>query len=593
MNRWLSFPQPIRPSSAWHRAEKRGQAKIHRPVPGTNAATQGKHSLWLIIFFSLWLTACQQASEPSSLNGAETIPVTLVAAALPPNPVCRSGFVTHDLDHITATPGEAVHQFATNGAGVAINDLNGDGWLDIVLANLHGPASVLWNQGGLVFRTERLPDQNSQAVNIVDVEGDGLLDIVFTHVTSSLSYWRNNGPVAPGQAVLERDVLPHVLEMAHAMAWGDLNGDGDLDLVTGSYDAELNQVLGNSFLFSDGAGVYYYDRQGDDFVAQRLAAASQTLVIALFDANGDNQADILVGNDFDLGDMAWVKASGSWFAAAPFATTSQHTMNYGWADIDNNGSLELFSTDMAPYDISVETMAQWLPMMATMTHRLPKGDPQIAQNVLQVRGRTGSYHNEAERRGISATGWSWSGKFGDLDQDGWVDLYVVNGMIDAELFAYLPGSELVEENQGFRNQGNGNFAAMPAWGLGSTGSGRGLSLADLDNDGDLDMVVNNLRSPAQLLENQLCEGTGLTVQLRWRGSRNPFALGARLMLQTDSTTMYRDVRASSGYLSGDPVQVHFGLPTGATIRQLYILWPDGQRSTLSGLTPQTGLTITR
>jgi hypothetical protein len=166
-------------------------------------------------------------------------------------------------------------------------------------------------------------------------------------------------------------------------------------------------------------------------------------------------------------------------------------------------------------------------------------------------------------------------------------------MIDGDLLNHLPGDELVEENQAFRNWGDGTFAPAPDWGLGSTASGRGLSLADLDGDGDLDAVVNNLRSPAQLFENQLCGGAGLEVDLHWPGSANTRALGAQLILSTSAGTYTRDVRASSGYLSGDPARIHFGVPHGATIDRLDMVWPDGSVSSLATPIANTLLTITR
>ena len=138
-----------------------------------------------------------------------------------------------------------------------------------------------------------------------------------------------------------------------------------------------------------------------------------------------------------------------------------------------------------------------------------------------------------------------------------------------------------------------SFAPAPEWGLGSTASGRGMSMADLDGDGDLDIVVNNLQSPAQLFENRLCGGAGLAVDLRWPGSQNTRAIGAQLALHTSAGTYYRDVRAGSGYLSGDPAQMHFGLPADAALQRLEIRWPDGRISSVDAPTAQTSLIITR
>jgi hypothetical protein len=194
---------------------------------------------------------------------------------------------------------------------------------------------------------------------------------------------------------------------------------------------------------------------------------------------------------------------------------------------------------------------------------------------------------------VDATGWSWSGQFGDLNDDGALDLYVVNGMIAAELFPYLPGNALVEPNQALRNNGTGHFAPAPGWGLGSTASGRGMSMADLNGDGTLDIVVNNLGAPAQVFENRLCGGSNLEADLRWPESQNTRAIGARMVLYTSTGTYYRAVQASSGYLSGLPATVQFGLPAGAAPQRLTIRWPDGQVSTVESLEVHTRLTVTR
>jgi hypothetical protein len=552
---------------------------------------------------SLMLAACSAAQNtfpPAARSRIAAdpprvhVPVAQTEIRLAQSQTCANTFVAHLLDHTTNVHGNAVHQFETNGAGVAINDLNDDNLLDLVFANLNGTATIFWNRGNLDFEKQILDEDNTRAVNIVDVDGDGKLDIVFTHLASGLTLWRNTGATDHArQTVFEQQSMRGINRPAHSMAWGDLNGDGALDVVTGSYDAELHLQQGSAFLFTDGAGVFFYENRGGEFFGQRLAPKAQALVISLFDVNDDAQPDILVGNDFDTRDMAWVKRDGVWQSAEPFAQTSQHTMNFDWGDIQNNGNPVLFATDMKPYDISVATLANWLPMMQTMLHRVPKGDPQIAENVLQVRGADGKFSNQAPARGVSASGWSWSGKFGDLDNDGFLDLYVVNGMLDTDLFFYLPGDELVEENQAFRNQGDGNFVPAPAWNLNSRASGRGMSIADLDNDGDLDIVVNNLRSPAQLFENQLCGGNALQVELRQHHSKNPFGLGAKLFLHTSAGTYTRDVRASSGYLSGDATRVHFGFPKNATLEKLEVRWNDGRVSTTDALHANTLLTLTR
>ena len=126
-------------------------------------------------------------------------------------------------------------------------------------------------------------------------------------------------------------------------------------------------------------------------------------------------------------------------------------MSTDWGDLSNDGHLELFSTDMNPYDISPQTLAKWLPMMTKMGDKREANDPQLMSNVLLVAdgaGRQGRWHDDATARGVSASGWSWAGRLGDLDRDGYLDLYVVNGMIATDLFGYLPNAELVEAEPG-------------------------------------------------------------------------------------------------------------------------------------------------
>jgi len=168
---------------------------------------------------------------------------------------------------------------------------------------------------------------------------------------------------------------------------------------------------------------------------------------------------------------------------------------------------------------------------------------------------------------------------------------LVNGVITVD--GHLPGGELVEENQALRGAGDGSFLLVPEWNLGSTRSGRGMSMADLDDDGDRDIVVGNLRSSSQVFENRLCGGGHLQIDLRQPGFANTQALGAGIVLITAGGVELRlEVRAQSGYLSGDTSRLHFGMPGDATLTRLEILWPDGTLSSIANPTPNALLSIT-
>lgn len=500
-------------------------------------------------------------------------------------PACSGTFVTHTLDHITTVPGgDEVRMFEANGGGVAINDLDNDGLLDIVLANHAAMNTILWNEGNLTFTTEAMRIGESRAVTIIDLDSDGLQDIIFTRIASAPSYWRNFG-----NRVIGRDFLPGISQSLYTINWGDLDDDGDLDLVGATYDAGLLSDFGHEFLSANSAGVYYYENHDGNFRPIRLADQSQALALLLIDLNADNRRDILVGNDFAVPDFAWYRTDQGWIPAEPFDATSYSTMSFDSGDVNNDGLLEVFSTDMQPYTDDEQTIAAWEPLFDTVLNQTAsEHHPQITANVLQQQGI-----DMAQSWGVEATGWSWSGKFGDLDQDGFLDLYVVNGMMERTTFAHLPQHELVEENQAFRNTGQGHFLPAPEWNLNSTYSGRGMSMADLDNDGDLDIVVNNLLAPAQVFENQLCLGSSLLVDVEWPHSLNPRALGARLTLHTNEGSYRREIKAASGYLSGDPSRVHFGFSTAAELIALDIDWPDGKQSTVPELRPATHLIIRR
>jgi enediyne biosynthesis protein E4 len=514
-------------------------------------------------------------------------PITLSSLRLNTPPTCSDSFISHDLDHTTSVTRDPVGYYDSNGAGLAINDLNNDGYLEIVLANLIGGNTILWNRGNLQFETEVLESHNpSRMVNIIDVDGDGWLDIVFSQQPAAPRYWRNQQ-----NERFVSEILPGVSYSGYALNWMDMDADGDLDLITGSYDMELMKLLGQTRRIS---GVVYYENQRTHFVPTRLASESNTLAIIFNDVDGDSQPEVIVGNDFALKDQYFSYSLTGWQELDPLQVMPHSTMSYATADIDNNGQLEMFAVDMKPNNEDADTLAAWQPvmqMMMAMPH--VEGDPQIMENVLYKFDHLGTYTNVAPELDLDATGWSWSTKFGDLDNDGFQDLYVVNGMISVELFSHLPNNELVEENQVFRNVGGEQFQPMYGWGLNSTRSGRGMSMADLDNDGDLDIVVNNLLSPAQVFENRLCAGSSLEVDLFWPASQNTRAIGARLSLHTSLGTYTRDVYVASGYLSGDPARVHFGFPEDAVIQRLEIRWPDDETTVIHDLQPGTLVQIER
>ena len=515
---------------------RRCRRRRHAVAGALSRSGRGACATVLLVSILAMLAACRSDPPVLETSPAPAPPHTVTPLAEPA--ACSGDFAAIELDHSIQWLGGRITNFDTIGSGLAVGDLDNDGDLDLVLANLARPSTVYWNDGGMRFRPEPLATGPARAVNAIDFDGDGWLDLAFTHPAAPPSLWLSQGAAGPDAAAYDR--FQRVARLgagyiANAMGWADLDGDGDLDLVTGSYNSELPDLGGG---FALGGGVAYYEHVGGSLHLTVLAPTAEALAVLLTDLNGDRRPDIIIGNDYDHPDQVFFRdreAEGGWLEAAPFRATATNTMSYDAGDIDNDGRDELFVADMKPYRRDPEVIYAW----ERITILPPPDDVQANENVLllPVPGSAPdavAFDNAAPERGVDATGWTWSAKFGDLDSDGFLDLYAVNGMIDALVFGHLPDDELVEQNQALRNRGDGSFAPAPEWGLGSERSGRGMSMADLDGDGDLDLVVSNMREPSQVFENRICGGANLLVDLRQPGTGNTHAIGAQVRLVGES-----------------------------------------------------------
>ena len=524
-----------------------------------------------------------------------SVPVEVQVATEHDGTACDNSFHRHALSHETTAPAWTVAGFDANGSGIAAGDLDRDGWLDLVLGGYAQANTILWNDGSLSFEPQQLGEGLTREVQLVDVDGDGLLDIATTRRGSGLAVWRNTG-ADERAAMFERIVLPGIDRPLYSMDWLDVDADGDLDLGAATYDAELKDLFGSEFLMNNAGGVYLFSRENGRFRLQQLTLQAQGLATLFLDVTGDGKSELLVGNDFATPDFFFQQEADGWNTIEPFDVTTHSTMSLSSGDVNNDGRFDLFATDMKPAPGDQDALAAWQPVMETMmaAEMEEHDERQLMQNVLQVAADDdGGWADAATSDPLAATGWSWAGSFGDLDNDGWLDLYVVNGMIEATLFAHLPDHELVERNHAFRSGADGSLIPAPEWNLGDRASGRGMVMADLDRDGDLDIAVNNLRSPAALFENRLCGGIGLQLDLRQDTGGNSHAVGAKAIVAADSKRWVRTVHVADSYLSGRAPRLHFGLGHQHQDVQVTIEWPDGQHTTIGGVAPGSLVTVIR
>ena len=563
-----------------------------------SAENRNRFRAGLTFLIALAVAGCVLPQVPPSqetLLIETSVPVEVKVATGRSETACDNSFHRHTLIHETTAPEWTVAGFDANGSGIAAGDLDRDGWLDLVLGGYAQSNTILWNDGNLSFEPQQLGEGLTREVQLVDVDGDGFLDIATTRRGSGLAVWRNTG-ADERAAIFERMVLPGIDRPLYSMDWLDVDADGDLDLGAATYDAELMDLFGSEFLMNNSGGVYLFSMEDGRFRLQQLTLQAQGLATLFLDVTGDGQAELLVGNDFATPDFFFQQEADGWTTIEPFDVTTHSTMSLSAGDINNDGRFDLFATDMKPAPDDQAALAAWQPVMeAMMAAGMEEHDErQLMQNVLQVAADDhGGWADAADSDPLAATGWSWAGSFGDLDNDGWLDLYVVNGMIEATLFAHLPDHELVERNHAFRSGADGSLMPAPEWNLGDQASGRGMVMADLDRDGDLDIAVNNLRSPAVLFENRLCGGVGLQLDLLQETGGNSHAVGARVIVAANSKRWVRTVRVADSYLSGRAPRLHFGLGNQDQDVQVTIQWPDGEHTTIGGVAPGSLVTVIR
>ena len=544
-----------------------------------------------------------------------------------------------------------------NGGGVAIADVNNDGLPDIYFAGNMVSSRLYLNRGHLRFEdvTEAAGVGTHgwvSGVTVVDINQDGLPDLYLSvggpdPTRRGNLLFVNQGP--------DKNGTPRFVEEArrfgiadsgyntHAVFF-DYDRDGDLDLyllknALESYNRNrIRPKIGDGQAPSTDR---LYRNNGDGTfsdVSRRsgILAEGYGLGVAVTDLNRDGWPDVYVANDFLSNDLVWINNRNGTFtnrAAEYLKHQSFSAMGVDVADVNNDGLVDIMVLDMLPpYNQRRKLLFAGESYDQFETSRRLGYEPEYVRNTLQLNNGTGpdgrpSFSEIGQLAGVDATDWSWAPLLADYDNDGWKDLFVTNGyprdVTNLDYLAFVrrvspgylpePGGQGLERerkqrllawlrqrprgklaNYIFRNNGDLTFSDRTrAWGVEVPSYSTGAAYADLDNDGDLDLVVNNLDGPAFIFENtaeRLPNHNFLRFAFRGpQGNRDGY--GAQVTLYAGPARRYLEFNPSRGYLSTVEPFLHFGLGALRTVDSAVVHWPDGACHLLRHVAANQVLTV--
>src|SRR6266566_5009355 len=529
-----------------------------------------------------------------------------------------------------------------NGGGVAAGDIDGDGLIDLYFNSNLGRNRLYRNLGHFRFEdiTTRAGVADSvgwkSGVTMADVNGDGRLDIFVSGVNSLGMQGRDVLYINNGDGTFTDRTAEYGLDFAGystQAAFFDDDGDLDMYLLNSSTLTERSASASTSRLVRNAkAGDRLYRNDGGHFVDVSAAAGIYGgvegfgLGVVVSDVNLDGCPDIYVANDFPENDFLYLNnCNGTFTESIAQATghTSRFSMGADAADFNNDGRPDIAVLDMLPDSEAILKTAATTESYSLFNLKLAAGyHYQYARNTLQLnRGVVGGKLRFSEiglLAGIAATDWSWAPLFADFDNDGRKDLFVTTGIYrrpnDLDYIASLdsipagtapPVARLIakmphvpQPNYAFHNNGDLTFTNLAAaWGLNAAGFSNGAAYVDLDNDGALDLVVNNLNAPATVYRNRVRDLDSashhyLTVTLRGSGA-NTAGIGAKVMISAGDAHQLVEVMPTRGFESAVDPRPHFGLGTARSVDTLIVVWPDRRSQTLTNVAADQFITVSQ
>jgi len=526
-----------------------------------------------------------------------------------------------------------------NGSGVGAGDFNNDGLIDLFFGSNQGQNKIYINEGDLHFKdvtgTARIPRDGgwTTGISVVDINNDGLLDIYICRVGEYETLKSKNQLLICDS--IDQNGIPQYTDRAaeYGLAFSgfstqaaflDYDMDGDLDMFLMNHSVHQNGTYRPRNQFEDIAhplagdrlfrndGTHFSDVTSETGI--QSTAIGYGLGISVADINLDGYPDIYIGNDFHENDYLYINQQNGTFKEQNndhLMHTSQYSMGVDVADANNDAYPEIISMDMLPADPYILKRSLGDDEYNIFFGKIGFGyNYQYARNNLQFNRGNGMFSEIGYYSGIAATDWSWAPLWVDFDNDGLKDLFVSNGipkrMNDIDYINFVSGSEVQQKivnnkigssdislidkfpeikipNKFFTNNGNLSFDDQASKiANDQPGFSNGAAYADLDNDGDLDIVVNNIDAPVWIYENQTNTTPGaLSLQIKLKGSpQNINAVGATVIVYANSEIRTYQKFPAKGFMSSMETPLLIGLKN-TNIDSILLVWPDNTYQALN------------
>ena len=511
------------------------------------------------------------------------------------------------------------------GSGVAIGDINNDGLADVFFGGNQVADRLYLNKGN--FQFEDITKKSKAAKNsgwtwgvtMADVNADGYLDIYVSRNGNSANpeerrnqLYINNQDLTFTESAQKYGLADY--GFSTQAVFFDMDNDGDLDMYQVNQVADkklllINKIPQDQFkffrdrLYRNDNGKYK-DVSADVGISTDV---SYGLSVNATDFNNDGWMDLYIANDYAEPDFMYYNNGDGTFRNVineELKHITQLSMGSDTGDINNDGLLDLITTDMTPED-HYRSKTNMASMSTEAFNTLVKAGAhrQYMANTLQINTGLGSFSDIANMAGISFTDWSWASLLVDLDNDGWKDILVSNGIKkDVDNNDYrakvqnLGKDATVDDlfqlskdtpsqaisNYVFRNKGNMEFEKVAEeWGFDTPSFSNGMAYGDLDNDGDLDVITNNIDAPAFVYENK---ATGNFLKIDLEGSdKNTFGIGAKAIIYHNGKMQMAENTVTRGFISSVEHNLFFGLGKDTEVEKVEVFWPNGNVNTFENV----------